>query len=156
MVIIRRMPNHKLAIKLEGSTRNVQGLLLVRCALKGCEESFGVVLSIVGPCVNRTSLEFSRFHFFRNRQVIIGNAHRIIGARNLRKGLFKFNKVNAIGITFTPRSNDTDRVSRVYLAIEQSMDLIKLEARMRRPFACKLVFLFVKYLALLNILIRSF
>ena len=36
VVIIRRMPNHKLAIKLEGSTRNVQGLLLIRCALKGC------------------------------------------------------------------------------------------------------------------------
>ena len=36
VVIIWRMANHKLAIKLEGSTRNVQGLLLIRCALKGC------------------------------------------------------------------------------------------------------------------------
>ena len=106
--------------------------------------------------MNRTSLEFPRFHFFRNRQVIISNAYRIVGTLNLRKSLFKFNKVNAIGMPFTPRSNDTDRVSRVYLAIEQSVDLIKLEACMYWPLACQLVFFFVKDLTLLNILIRSF
>ena len=149
------MPDHKLSIKLKGSTRNVQSLVFLRGALKGCQESFGVVPAIISPCMNRTSLEFPRFHFFSNRQVIIGNTHRITGTLNFWKSLLKLNEVNPHGLFLVVRTDDTDRVSRIYLPIKQTMNLIEKEASMCRAITGIFQPCLVINLAALYVLVRT-
>ena len=75
MVIIRRMPNDKLAIKLKGSARNIQSLVLIRCALQSSQECLGIIFSVIGVRINLTSFPNTRRFLFSHRQVIISNAY---------------------------------------------------------------------------------